>query len=93
MTTRDEMMRLLSEKWGVSFISTTEMFNGSPGGIWLSGENGETYKNGRELFYYYSYPTPNYIFGVLNVIHKWANSNGWYFSWNDPGTIMLRPIN
>jgi hypothetical protein len=88
---REKMMAQLSEKWKVKFVRTTEEFNGSTDGIWLSGENGETNADGFELFDYYNENYNQYEFGVHNSIKEWAESKGWMFEWNDPGTIMLWP--
>jgi hypothetical protein len=88
---REKMMAQLSEKWKVKFVRTTEEFNGSTDGIWISGENGETNADGLELFDYYNENYDQYEFGVHNDISEWAESNGWYFEWNDPGTIMMWP--
>lgn len=95
MKTRNYMMKQLEQAWGIRFISTTEEFNGSQGGIWLSGENGDTdpLDGGMELFDYYSENYSRYEFGVYNRIREWAESKGWWFEWNDPGTIMLWPMN
>ena len=86
---REKMMAQLSEKWKVKFVRTTEEFNGSTDGIWMSGENGETNGDGFELFDYYNENYDQYEFGVHHSIKEWAESRGWYFEWNDPGTIML----
>jgi hypothetical protein len=91
MTTRETMMQLLGKKWNIEFTSTTEEFNGSPGGIWLSAENGEVAKDGRELFDYYSSNYNIYDLGVHADIENWVQQHGWWFEWNDPGTIMLWP--
>ncbi len=61
---RIKMMSLLREKWKVKFVSTTEEFNGSTDGIWMSGENGETNGDGFELFDYYNENYDQYEFGV-----------------------------
>jgi hypothetical protein len=90
-TSRETMMELLESKWKLGFVNETENFNGSKGGIWLSGESGETYKDGRELFDYWNEDHDRYTFGVHNKIGNWAEENGWWFEWNDAGTIMLWP--
>jgi hypothetical protein len=88
---REKMMAQLSEKWKVKFVRTTEEFNGSTDGIWMSGENGETNADGLELFDYYNENYDQYEFGVHNSIKEWAESKGWMFEWNDAGTIMMWP--
>ena len=93
MKTREYMMDHLESEFKIDFVAITENFNGSEGGIWLSGENGETYQDGRSLFNYWSEDHKNYTFGVHNKIQEWAEKHGWYFEWNDPGTIMCWPSN
>ena len=82
---REEMMAFL-EKKGCRVVGETEMFNGSIGGIWLSGEEGDG------LFEYYS-KNPKFTFGVLKTLQDQVIKRGWWFSWNDPGTMMVWPIN
>lgn len=91
---RNFMMNKLETQWGLDFVSTTEDFYGTATckGIWLSGENGDCHKDGMELFNYWNEDHKNYTFGVYNKIGEWAEKNGWYFEWNDAGTIMLWPI-
>ena len=75
------------EKRGIKVVGTTEEFNGQKGGLWISGE--DDYR--QNYFDYYNY-SDNYIFGVMKNLSDQANKYGWYFSWNDPGTIMLWEI-
>jgi len=83
---RAEMMEWLSKH--MYFVETTEKFNGSFGGIWLSAENTEVY-SGIPMYDCYS---DNYELYDLGVYTKWEeklNSMGWYSEWHDPGTVML----
>ena len=86
---RDDMMKWI-EKY-MDFVSTTEEFNGSQGGIWVSGENGDEYK-GREIYSYYSEDYKNRTFGVDNRWEKELNKRGWYSEWHDAGTSMIWPL-
>jgi len=91
---REDLMAALKAKFGLEHVDTTENFyrntgEGIEGGIWLSGENGETASDGRELFYYYSTDYKNYDLGVHNELSKFLEDNGWYPEWNDPGTLMV----
>lgn len=86
---REEMMEWI-EKY-MDFVRETEDFNGSEGGIWLSGENQDEYK-GRVIYDYYSEDYKNREFGVLNSWEKELNKRGWYSEWNDAGTVMVWPI-
>ena len=70
---REEMMAFL-EKKGCRVVGETEMFNGSIGGIWLSGEEGDG------LFEYYS-QNPKFTFGVLKTLQDQVIKRGWWFSW------------
>ena len=85
---RDEMMEWLEDH--LDFVRTTEEFSGTPGGIWISGENGDEYK-GKVIYAYYSEDYKNRTFGVLNKWEKELNKRGWYSEWNDPGTVMIWP--
>ena len=86
---RDDMMKWI-EKY-MDFVKTTEEFNGSEGGIWVSGENGDEYK-GRVIYAYYSEDYKNRTFGVDNRWEKELNKRGWYSEWHDAGTSMIWPL-
>jgi len=91
---REDLMAALKAKFGLQHVDTTENFyrntgEGIEGGIWLSGENGETARDGRNLFDYYSTDYKNYDLGVHNELGKFLEDNGWYPEWNDPGTLMV----
>ena len=78
--TRQDMMAFLEEK-GCRVIGTTEEFNGSEGGIWLSGE-------GSDLFDYYGFFD---TLGVKPSLDSMTNKRGWFFEWYDAGTMMCWP--
>ena len=82
---RDVMIEWLQET--MKFVSTTEEFDGSPGGIWVSGEDGETLK-GKRIYDYYNEGS-TYEFGVLKTWEKELNKRGWYSEWYDAGTVMI----
>jgi len=86
---RDDMMAWIEQH--MDFVRTTEEFNGSPGGIWVSGENGDEYK-GRVIYAYYSEDYKNRTFGVDNRWEKELNKRGWYSEWHDAGTSMIWPL-
>ena len=83
------MISKLEKAYPTMNCMLTEDFNGSKGGIWLSAEDGITDRNGRLLFNYWTEDSRNYQLGVVNHLERFANRNGWYFEWNDAGTIML----
>lgn len=83
---REQMMAWLSKH--LKFVRTTEEFNGSVGGIWTSGENGETY-GGYEIFDYWAENYKLYDIGVLIKFQDMVNKYGWYCEWHDAGTMML----
>jgi hypothetical protein len=85
---RDEMMIWL--EYHLEFVSTSEEFNGTQGGIWISGENGDQYK-GKRIYDYYSEDYKNREFGVLTKWEKELNKKGWYSEWYDAGTVMIWP--
>ena len=89
--TRDQLIAKLEKAYPEMNCMLTEDFDGSKGGIWLSGEDGLTDKTGKELFKYYSQDSSgkSYIMGVRIHLHNFLKRNGWYGAWNDPGTIML----
>lgn len=84
---RDQMMDWIGKS--MKFVRTTEDFNGSKGGIWLSAENGDTFK-GRPIYDYYAEGSA-YDLGVLAAWEKELNNRGWYSEWNDAGTVMVWP--
>jgi hypothetical protein len=87
--TRDEVMQFLKKK-GISFMRTTEEFDGSKGGIWTSGEDADA-MGGYRIFNYYA-TGPKYELGVLVKFEEQLNKLGWYSEWYDTGTMMLWPI-
>ena len=93
--TREQLIQKLQRSYPEMEIRLTEDFDGTEGGIWLSGESGVEDRNGMVLFNYYSQDThqdrnrPSYIFGVRYHLHNFLERNGWYAEWNDPGTIMF----
>ena len=88
---RDAMMDMMSDKYQIKTVRTTEEFNGQTGGIWMAGDNEET-MGGKRIFDYYN-KGAKYQNGVLKNVVAAAEKAGWWFSWNDPGTIMLWPKN
>ena len=69
----------------------TEDFDGTQGGIWISGENDVADKKGKQLFSYYN-DGSTYKFGVINHLVALLKKHGWYAEWYDAGTVMLWEI-
>lgn len=88
---REELMNLMETKYKIKTVRTTEEFSGEEGGIWIAGDNGEELGNGK-IFDYYN-KSSKYKNGVLKVVVDVVEKKGWWFSWNDPGTIMIWPKN
>lgn len=86
---REKMMEILSNTYPDQWIHLSEEFDGSEGGIWIDAECGATDRNGYLLFNYYSQDHDERDFGVIKHLDRWANRAGWFFEWNDPGTIFL----
>ena len=88
---RDDFIDHLQTKFSLTFVSTTEEFNGSEGGVWVSGEDRDTYK-GKIIYDYYTEDHKNYELGVLNKFEQQINKFGWYSEWYDAGTVMIWPL-
>ena len=81
------------ERKGINVVGTAEQFYGSSSrfdedcwktdnGLWISGEDTP------EMFDYWTCDHDRYEFGVRNDIRDLAEKHGYWFEWNDPGTIM-----
>ena len=70
------------------FVSTSDEFDGTEGGLWASAEDADMYK-GRRIYDYYSEDHKNYTFGVLNSWEKELNKRGYYSEYYDAGTVMI----
>jgi len=86
------MMEILRNTYPDQWVDVSEEFRGSEGGIWLDAECDVTDRNGNLLFDYYNQDLAKREFGVIAHLAKWAERAGWYFEWNDPGTIFLWEI-
>lgn len=87
---RDGMMKFIKKH--MSFVGTSEDFNGSQGGIHVSGENYDDEFKGQQIYDYYSEDYKNREFGVLNSWEKELNKRGWYSEWYDAGTVCIWPL-
>lgn len=89
--TREEIMDLMETKYKIRFVRTSEEFDGEKDGIWIAGDNGEEL-SGNKIFDYYN-KSAKYKNGVLKTVVDAIEKKGWWFSWNDPGTMMIWPKN
>ena len=90
-STRDELMNLLETKYKLKTVRTSEDFNGQTEGIWIAADNDEEL-SGNKIFDYYN-RSSKYSNGVLTQLRTAIEKKGWWFEWNDPGTIMIWPKN
>ena len=90
-STKEELMDYVETKYKIKSIRNSEDFDGQTGGIWIAADNEEEL-SGNKIFDYYNKGT-KYKNGVLKTIVDAIEKKGWWFSWNDPGTIMIWPKN
>ena len=85
-TNRNTLIKNL-EKKGIIVRGTTEEFDGSERGIWISAECLEN-----EYYFDYYAETKAFELGVRVTLDDFLAKRGWYAEWHDPGTIMLWEI-
>ena len=88
-TKRDNLMDLIEDQFDITFMRTSEEFNGRTGGIWISGENGDTNKDGLLLIDYYTRNPDNYHFGVHKDLTSLLDQHSYFAEFNDPSTITI----
>jgi hypothetical protein len=89
---REEIMDMMETKYKIKHVRTSEEFmRGDVDGIWIAGDNGEEL-SGNKIFDYYN-KSAKYKNGVLKNVVDAVEKKGWWFSWNDPGTMMIWPKN
>jgi hypothetical protein len=89
--TREELMDLMETKYKIKSVRPSEDFDGQTEGIWIAADNEEEL-SGNKIFDYYN-RTAKYKNGVLKSVVDAVEKKGWWFSWNDPGTMMIWPKN
>jgi hypothetical protein len=87
---RDEMKNVMITKYGLSFVKTTEEFDGEEGGLWLGGSD-SLMPNGKDEMFNYYHGGSKYPQGVHKDLAKFLDKCGWYGQFADPGTVMLWP--
>tara|TARA_B100000575_G_scaffold292985_1_gene302961 strand:+ start:6207 stop:7562 length:1356 start_codon:yes stop_codon:yes gene_type:complete len=85
---REDMMKFVDKYMRIA--GTSEEFNGSEGGIWVSGEDMDEFK-GQVIYDYYA-EGRGYELGVNVKWEKELNKRGWYSEWYDAGTVQIWPI-
>ena len=87
-TSRDDLMTQLLAKYPKMWMRRTEDFNGTKGGIWTSGEDGD-------FFVYNAWEIDpseeRYVLGVRRDIAAILQDCGWYAEFYDPGTVLVYP--
>lgn len=86
---REELMNLLKTKYKIKTVRTSEEFNGQTKGIWMAADNNEEL-SGNKIFDYYN-RSAKYANGILKQFRTAIEKKGWWFEWNDPGTIICWP--
>lgn len=88
---REKMMELLGVKYPKMFLSTTEEFDGSNGGIWTSGEGEILAKDNFPLFNYFNevFKEIRYVLGVHREMVDLLDEHGWFAEFHDAGTVIL----
>ena len=89
--TREELMDLMETKYKIRSVRPSEEFDGQTEGIWIAADN-EEMMGGNKIFDYYN-TSAKYKNGVLKTVVDAVEKKGWWFSWNDPGTMMIWPKN
>lgn len=91
--TRDEIMSIMRDKYGLSFVKTSEEFDGEEGGIWLGGSDGKLMPNAKDDMFNYYHGGSKYPQGIHKDLAKFLDKKGWYGQFGDPGTVFLWPKN
>ena len=86
------MMEILENTYPYLWMNYSEEFDGSEGGIWICAEGPDVDRRGDLLFSYYNEDRADREAGVLTHLRRWAERGGWFFEWNDPGTIFMWKI-
>ena len=88
MNKRNELMNAIENEFDITFMRTSEEFNGDPDGIWISAENGDTNKDGLLLIDYYTRNPEHYLFGVHKDLTNLLDQHDYFAEFEDAGTLM-----
>ena len=83
---REELITKLRKK-GLVIIGTSEEFDGTEGGIWISAE-----EEANQFYFDYWGEVKSYELGVRVQMYELLESKGWFAEWYDPGTVFIHEI-
>tara|TARA_B110000908_G_C9991317_1_gene329891 strand:+ start:48 stop:323 length:276 start_codon:yes stop_codon:yes gene_type:complete len=86
-TMNREKLIIKLKKKGLVVRGTSEEFDGTEGGIWISAEE----EMNQWHFDYYA-ESNRFQLGVSEEINKLLEDKGWFAEWYDPGTIFIYEI-
>ena len=75
------------EKKGLVVRGTSEEFDGTEGGIWISAE-----EESNQFYFDYWAETSSYELGVRVEMDQLLEKKGWFAEWYDPGTVFIYEI-
>tara|TARA_B110000908_G_C10178636_1_gene414507 strand:- start:152 stop:427 length:276 start_codon:yes stop_codon:yes gene_type:complete len=83
---REKLITKLRKK-GLVIIGTSEEFDGTEGGIWISAE-----EEANQFYFDYWGEGKSYELGVRVQMNELLESKGWFAEWYDPGTVFIHEI-
>lgn len=89
--TRDELIKILKDKYSLHFTKTSEEFDGEEGGIWLGGSEGKVMPDGKTEMFNYYHGGSKFPQGINKDFANFLDKRGWYGQFADPGTVLLWP--
>ena len=89
--TRDELIKILKDKYSLHFTKTSEEFDGEEGGIWLGSAEGKVMPDGKTEMFNYYHGGSKFPNGINKSFASFLDKNGWYGQFADPGTVLLWP--
>ena len=89
--TRDELIKILKDKYSLHFTKTSEEFDGEEGGIWIGGSEGKVMPDGKTEMFNYYHGGSKFPQGINKDFANFLDKRGWYGQFADPGTVLLWP--
>lgn len=91
MMSRNEIVNEVKEKFGISPIGMSEDFDKDfEGAVWFSAEDGQLTNEGIQPFNYWA-ESGFYDLGIYQKLSEYVYECGWYFEFQDAGTVFLCP--